>query len=82
MARQSKIGDLTKLRHNNKNTFQVLNERNSGKAPLLNFKNGNRVEIQWGMNEATVADQIFILKIDDKEAWLSSEDIQRFLRWV
>lgn len=82
MARKSKIDDLTKVRPNNKTVRDVKKERDSGRARLLNLKNGTPVEMQWGMSDASVNDQVFILKIGKEEAWLHAEDIQRFLRWV
>lgn len=82
MARKSKIDDLTKVRSNNKTVRDVKKERDSGRARLLNLKNGTAVEMQWGMSDASVNDQVFILKIGKEEAWLHAEDIQRFLRWV
>lgn len=82
MARKSKIENLNKIRPNNKTVRQVRNERDAGQARLINFKSAKPVEMQWGMNDSTVQDQVFILKIGKEEAWLSAEDMQRFLRWV
>jgi hypothetical protein len=36
----------------------------------------------WDMNEAATEDGVFIMKIGDKQAYLSAEELRRFLRWV
>lgn len=77
--RTSRLHDI---RRNNKTEYDVRKERDSGQARLLNFKNNKKVEIRWGMNEATKADQIFELRVGNEEVLLSNEDIQRFLRWI
>jgi hypothetical protein len=80
--RKPMVERLADVRPNNKHEHQVRDEISAGKAPLLNFGNNNRVMIQWGMNSQTVEDQIFILTIDGREAWIAKEDLLRFLRWV
>jgi nitrogen fixation protein len=66
----------------NKSIYDVKEERNAGKAPLINLKNGNRVEVGWGFNEAMTGDRVFAIKIGDKEAYLYADEILRYLRWV
>ena len=78
----ARISNLPELRKNNRTVQDVKQERDSGKARLLNFGTKHAVEMAWGMNQDTIDDQIFILKIGDNEAWLSAEEMQRFLRWV
>lgn len=69
-------------RPNNKTVSDVAEERDAGKARLINYGNNQAVELQWGMNAETSKEQIFIIRIGDKEAWLNAEEVKRFLRWV
>lgn len=80
--RKSRIGELTELRPHAKTVAELAATRDAGKVHLLNFGTKHTVTMQWGMNEETERDQIIILKIGDKEAWLSKEDMYRFMRWV
>lgn len=82
MARKSQIEKLNRIRPKNNTVDDVRKERDSGEAQLINFKNGTPVTMRWGMNQYTEADQIFSIRVGKEEAYLSVEDIQRFLRWV
>lgn len=82
MARKSKIEELDAIKPRNKSVYDVKEECNRGYANLIDFNHHKQVSIRWGMNEKSVADQVFILKIGSEEAYLSSEDIMRYLRWV
>lgn len=85
MARKSKLGEISKvnkMRPYAKSIDALRDERDVAFARLLNFKNGTPVEMRWNMNQATIADQIFILKVGQEEVMLSAEDMMRFLRWV
>lgn len=80
--RKSRIGEIHKIRPNNQNVDQVREERDVSHARLLNFGTPHTVEMTWNLNESAIADQIFILKIGNKKAFLAKEDLLRFLRWV
>lgn len=69
-------------RENNKTAWDVTHERDSHKARLHNYSNSNKVEMFWAMNESCLKDGIFLLKIGDKQAMISAEEMRRFLRWV
>lgn len=69
-------------RTNNKTAWDVTQERDACQARLFNYANGNKVEMFWDMNEATKRDGIFLLKVGDKEAMISAEEMRRFLRWL
>jgi hypothetical protein len=69
-------------RPNNRTSWDVKTERDSRRARLINLGNSNKVEMFWDMNEAATEDGVFIMKIGDKQAYLSAEELRRFLRWV
>jgi len=77
-----KIQTKQKLRPNNKSTYDVIVERDSNRARLLNYSTGDKVEMIWNMNEAAEKDGIFILKVGDREVMLRAEEFRRYLRWV
>ena len=77
-----RVNATQKLRKNNKTSFDVVEERDAKKARLLNFSNGNRVEVFWDLNPQSIEDGMFLMKIDDKEAILNAEEVRRMIRWV
>ena len=80
--KKTRVSQKQRLRENNKTSWDVIKERDAQKARLLNFSNGNTVEIFWDLNEAAIADRMFKMRIGDKEAILNAEEVRRFLRWV
>lgn len=42
----------------------------------------HRVTVRWDLNEDAMRDKMFVLKIDDYEVILDSEELLRYLRWV
>jgi hypothetical protein len=74
--------DPFKMRKQNKSVWDVEKERDAGGAYLHNFGSTGAVSVEWGMNEDTTRDQIFKIKIGDREALLNTEEVMRFLRWV
>lgn len=57
-------------------------ERDTGYGRLLDLKNRNRVEIRWSKNDQMAEDGVFVIRIDDKEAFLDAEQFRKYLRWV
>ena len=80
--KKTRVSQKQRLRENNKTSWDVIKERDAQKARLLNFSNGNTVEIFWDLNEAAIQDRMFKMRIGDKEAILNAEEVRRFLRWV
>ena len=78
----ARIAVTQKQRPNNKNTFDVVQEKEARRVYLRNLSSRHEVTIMWDINEATIRDGVFSLKIGDKEALLSAEEFRRFLRWV
>lgn len=78
----ARVSIQKKLRKANQDVWDVTEERDAGKARLLNFSTGHKVEMIWGMNEDSTRDQMFIMRIGDNEAILNAEEVQRFLRWI
>lgn len=74
--------NIEKMRRNNQTVWDVVTERDSKHARLLNYSTSHKVEIFWGMNENMVADRMFVIKVGDNEAILNAEEMRRFLRWV
>lgn len=60
----------------------VVEERQRKGTILRNYGGGGRVTMEWDLSEESIRDQIFKLKIGDKEAYLDAEEFRRFLRWV
>lgn len=79
---KSRVSQIQKLRTNNKTTWDVVEERDAHKARLLNFSNGNTVEVFWGLNEDMTRDGMIKMKIGDKEAILNAEEVRRMIRWA
>ena len=69
-------------RPNNKTSFDVVEEKQAQRAHLRNLGTRHAVTFMWDINDATIKDGVFSLKIGDKEALLSAEEFRRFLRWV
>lgn len=86
MARKSKLGEITELnrrKSNNKNVFDVTQERDRGHYELVKWQiNDPTVRIEWGMNKYTEADQLCRITVGKESALVSAEDLQRALRWV
>lgn len=57
-------------------------QRKKTRAPLKDYGMNHIVEVMWDINEETIRDKIFILRIDDTEVLLDAEELQRLLRWV
>lgn len=70
------------MRTNNKTAWDVVEERDAHYARLLNFKNGTKIELFWGLNEAMERDQMVLLKVGKEEVIINAEEMRRFLRWV
>lgn len=81
MARKSVKPPET--RENNKTRRDVVSERDMGYGLLVDHGGlRHKVEMWWDLGATDKADRIFKLKIDDKYAYLSYEEIERYLRWI
>lgn len=49
---------------------------------LKDYTLQHRVEIRWDMNDESIRDRMFILKVGDNEVILDAEELHRYLRWV
>lgn len=47
---------------------------------LKDLSGNHNVRIFWDMNDDSIEDQIFILKVDDKEVYLMKQEMLRYLR--
>ena len=52
------------------------------RGAVRDYTHKHRVEILWDLNEDCIKDKIFMLRIDDKEVLLDTEQVMRYLRWV
>lgn len=59
---------------------KVQRDRHFGHVKDYSMK--HRVSVRWDLNEDAMRDKMFILKIDDYEVILDSEELLRYLRWV
>lgn len=78
----ARIAVTQKQRPNNKTAFDVVEEKEKTQVHLRNLGTRHNVLFTWDINEDTVRDGVFSIKIDDKEALISAEEMRRFLRWV
>lgn len=65
-----------------RNVRETMEERDRRFAELHSFGGQGRVVMAWDLNEQGIKDQIFMIQIDDKKAYLSAIEIQKYLRWV
>jgi hypothetical protein len=73
-----RIKDYSTLREGDPTKVQ----RDKGRADLRDYSMKHKVSMYWDLNEDSKIDQMFILRIDNIEVILDSEDLQRYLRWV
>lgn len=52
------------------------------RGTIRDYSLKHRVEIAWDLNDEAMRDQMFRLKIDEKEVILDAEEVMRLLRWV
>lgn len=66
-----------------KRTVQdTIEERYRKGAYLHDLGHKHRVIIEWDLNHQAIEDQVFKLVIGKEEAYLSSTELQKYLRWV
>jgi hypothetical protein len=70
--------DLAELREGQEATTQV--KMSSGVLKELTGK--HKVTIHWNLNEEAIADQIFMLRVDEAELYLDKQDLLRHLRFI
>jgi hypothetical protein len=66
----------------NQSVYDVKEERDAGRARLVNLKNNNTVEVGWGFTDKMHKDRVFAVKIGGQEAYISADEMLRYLRWV
>jgi hypothetical protein len=49
---------------------------------LKDYSGKSVVTIGWDMNDASKNDQIFVLRVNGEEAYLSKQEVMRYLRLV
>lgn len=57
-------------------------ERDLGYGRLLDYGHKHNVTMAWNFNKDATRDQIFLLKVGDKEVFLDAEEVMKYLRWV
>lgn len=80
MAREAKLTekDMSVLREGDATKTQMERKR----ANVRDYSLNHRVEIRWDLNDESIRDQMFILRLDDLEVVLDAEEVMRYLRWV
>jgi hypothetical protein len=83
MKSKPRITTIDPLAPLNKTVKDVVKERDAHRALVRNLAGGpSTVQITWGMNDDSVAAQVCIIKIGDKQAYVRADDMMRYLRWV
>lgn len=76
--RYSKDKDIVKLRETNWAKDQAKHPY----APLKDYSLKHKVTLKWDMNDEARRDQMFVIRIDDVEAVLDWEEVQRAARFI
>ena len=80
---KTRVSQIKKLRENNKNSWDVVQERDRQMARLSTHGgNTTRVEVVWDLNENAIRDRMFKIQVGDKYAIINAEEMRRFIRWV
>ena len=76
----SRVGhsDLAELREGEAAADQL--KHTSGQ--LKDYSGNHVVTIHWDMNPESTEDQMFILRIDDKEVYLDKQELLRYTRLI
>lgn len=57
-------------------------EKNQKFARLHDFGGKHEVVMVWDINEQGIRDQVFMIRIGDKTAYLSAVQLQKYIRWI
>jgi len=62
--------------------YKAKEQRKATRASVKDYSLKHNVTLEWDMNDDTIRNRIFKLKIDDYEVTLSWEEMLRTGRWI
>lgn len=60
----------------------TTSERDRHWARLHSFGGQGDIVMAWDLNEQSIRDQIFMIKVGNQTTYLSAVEIQKYLRWI
>lgn len=57
-------------------------QRDKKWGELRDLSMQHKVTLHWDLNDEAMQDKVFMMRVDDYEIYLDSEQVMRLLRWV
>lgn len=82
VAHQEKDDVWYKDREGLKESFSATDQWRSKRGELKDYSMQHKVAIEYDMNDDSIRDRIFILRVDDKKVVLDWEEVMRIGRFI
>lgn len=54
----------------------------SNRGDIKDYSLRHKVSVEWDISDDAIKDRMFVLKVDDYQVVLDSEEFRRLIRWV